>query len=117
MNYLVTHQYSPAIRIFQFVDDLPFTNWERFEIHARRVRILYMETPCVAISPIIYLRIRGMCDRPLLPGLKAIYMPDNNNAIDFASVMLLAIETSLNVVELNHSAISEEHFFIPFLTL
>lgn len=117
IRYLATHQYSPAIRIFQFVDDLPFTNWERFEIHARRVRILYMETPCVAISPIIYLRIRGMCDRPLLPGLKAIYMPDNNNAIDFASVMLLAIETSLNVVELNHSAISEEHFFIPFLTL
>lgn len=86
-------------------------------MHARRVRTLYMEISRVVISPIIYLRIRGMCDSPLLPCLKAIYMPDNNDAIDFASVILLALGSSLKVVELNHSAISEEDFFIPFLTL
>ena len=76
-----------------------------------------METSRVVISPIIYLRIRGMYDSPLLPCLKAIYMPDKNNAIDFASVILLAFGTSFNVIELNHGAISEEDFFIPFLTL
>ena len=76
-----------------------------------------METSRVVISPIIYLRIRGMYDSPLLPCLKAIYMPDKNNVIDFASVILLTLGTSFNVIELNHSAISEEDFFIPFLTL
>jgi hypothetical protein len=75
-----------------------------------------MEIPRVVISPNIYLCIRGMRDRPLLPCLKAIYMPDYNNAIDFASVILLAMGTSLDVVELNHSAISQEDFIL-FLTL
>lgn len=75
-----------------------------------------METPRVVISPIIYLRVCGICDSPLLPGLKAIYIPDNNDAIDFASAILLVLGASLNVVELNNSAISEKNFFIPFLT-
>jgi len=75
-----------------------------------------METPRVVISPIIYLRVCDICDSPLLPGLKAIYIPDNNDAIDFASAILLVLGASLNVVELNNSAISEKNFFIPFLT-
>ena len=75
-----------------------------------------METPRVNISPIIYIRIRNMCNSPLLPGLKSIYIP-GNDPIDFPSIILLALGVSLDVVELNHTAISERNFFIPFLNL
>ena len=78
-----------------------------------------MEPPRVqvGISPIIYLRIRSMYDGILLPGLKAVYIPDND-PIDFPSIMLLVLASgaSLDVVELNHRAISERNFFIPFLS-
>ena len=57
-----------------------------------------------------------MCDIPLLPCLKAIYIPDHN-PIDFPSIMFLVSGASLNVVELNNIAISERNFFIPFLSL
>ena len=56
-----------------------------------------------------------MCDSLLLPGLKAIYIPDHN-PIDFYSIMLLVSRASLDVVELNNIAISERNFFIPFLS-
>ena len=52
-----------------------------------------------------------MCDSLLC--LKAIYMPDNNDAVDFASVILVALGSSLNVVELNHGAISQEDLLYP----
>ena len=76
-----------------------------------------METPRAVISPMIYTHIRSMRDNPLLPGLKAIYIPDNLNwSIDLPAVILLGLGASLDIVELNNSAISERSFFIPFLT-
>lgn len=106
----------PATRIFQFIDNLPSDNWERFSIHARRVRTLYMGTQRVVVSPITYDRIRhSMRDSPILPGLKAIYIP-NNSSIDFFPIMLLTVGASLEVVELNDTAISDRNFFIPFMT-
>ncbi|KAF8802008.1 hypothetical protein BYT27DRAFT_6776524 [Phlegmacium glaucopus] len=99
-----------------FADNIPSNNWERFGIHARRVRAFYMKPPRAVISPITYLRIRSMCDGPLLPGLKAIYIPDNTS-IDLPSVVLVALGAPLNIVELNNSAISTRSFYIPFMTL
>ena len=74
-----------------------------------------MEASHVQVSPIIYLRIRNLRDSPLLPGLKQIYIPDKK-PIDFASIILFASGASLKVVELDHNAISERDFFIPFLS-
>ncbi|KAF8811974.1 hypothetical protein BYT27DRAFT_7275555 [Phlegmacium glaucopus] len=100
----------------QFSVDFSSNNWERFGIHARRVRALYMETTRVVISPIIYLCIRSRFNSsPLLPGLRAIYIPDNVS-IDFPSVVLVALGAPLDVVELNNSAISKNDFYIPFMT-
>ena len=90
-------------------------NWERWEIHARRVRTLFLETNPVVISPIVYLRIRDLGDNPLLPGLKAVYIPDNIPKDSF-SVIFLVSGASLDVVELNHSAISAKNFYIPFMS-
>jgi hypothetical protein len=72
------------------------------------------------ISPIIYLRIRTLlCDNPFLPGLKAIYIfeddPDNN-PVDPSSMIFLVSGASLDVVELHHSAMTERNFFIPFMS-
>jgi hypothetical protein len=74
-----------------------------------------MEASRVQISPIIYLCIRNLRDSPLLPGLKEIYIPDKI-PIDFPSIILFASRASLEFVELNHNAIFERNFFIPFLS-
>ena len=75
-----------------------------------------MEAHRVVISPITYDRIRrSMRGRPILPGLKAIYIPDNTS-IDFFPIMLLTMGDSLEVVELNNTALCERNFFIPFMT-
>ena len=74
-----------------------------------------METSRVVISPIIYIRIRSMRDSPLLPGLKAIHIPDNE-IVDFPSIILFALGSSLDSVGLNNSAISQRNFYIPFIT-
>lgn len=74
-----------------------------------------METNRVVISPIIYLRIRNLCDNPILPGLKAVYIPDSIPNDSF-SIIFLVSGASLDVVELNHSAISSRNFFIPFMS-
>ena len=104
------------LNFIKFVDRLPLNNWERFDIHAPRVRSLYMEQLNIVISPLIYLRIRSLRhrDTPLLPGLKEIYIPDNIS-LDFSSALLLASESSLNLIQLDHSATSERQFCIPFL--
>lgn len=83
-------------------------------MHARRVRILYMETPPIIIPPNIYLRICGLRGPHILPGLNEIYIP-NNNSLDLSPIMLLVLKASLNVVELNNIAISDRSFFMPFL--
>lgn len=76
-----------------------------------------MERLHVVISPHVYLRIRSLRhrDAPLLPGLKEIYIPDKTS--DFSSALLLASESSLNLVQLDHSATSDRQFCIPFLFL
>jgi len=76
-----------------------------------------MDTPKIEISPRIYLRLHSICDSPLLPSLKEIYMPDQNNSVDLALVKPLASGTSLNNLSLNDRATSDADFFIPFLTL
>ena len=80
----------------------------------------------MVISPHVYLRIRSMRhrDAPLLPGLKGIYIPHatcqawrSHPDLSFA-LLLLASESSLNLIELNNdSATSDRQFFIPFLSL
>ncbi|KAF8802007.1 hypothetical protein BYT27DRAFT_7113611 [Phlegmacium glaucopus] len=99
-----------------FADDLSINNWERFEIHARRVRSLYMEPSRVIIPPTTYLRICGLRDTCVLPGLTEIYIPDNTS-LDLSSIMLLVLGAPLNAVELNNKAVSDRSFFMPFLTL
>ena len=102
----------------KFVDRLPLSNWERFDIHAPRVRSLYMERLHVDISPHVYLLIRSLPhrDTPLLPGLKEIYIP-NNNSLDFSSALLLASESSFNLIHLDDSATSDRQFCSSFLFL
>ena len=104
----------------KFVDRLPLgSNWERFDLYAPRVRTLYMERLRVVISPHVYLRIRSLRrhrDAPLLPGLKEIYIP-NETSLDFSAALLLSSESSLNLVHLDNSAMSDRQFCIPFLFL
>ena len=52
-------------------------------------------------------------DTPLLPSLKNIYIP-KNTSLDFSSALLLASESSLNLVQL---VTSDRQIFIPFLSL
>ena len=56
-----------------------------------------------------------MCNGALLPGLRAIYIPDKR-PISFPSVVLAALRAPLDFVELNNSAISASAFYIPFIT-
>ena len=118
-NHYVSHTLfsclSCRLTSIKFVDRLPLRKWERFDLHAPRVRTLYMEKLNIVISPHVYLRIRSMRDAPLLPGLKEIYIPDN--AFDLSSALLLASQSDLNLVQLNNSATSDRQFFIPFLYL
>ena len=108
----------------KFVDELPLdddsnrhqsSGWGRLDIHARRVRTLYMEPLDIVISPNIYLRIRVMRDSPLLPGLKNIYIPDFPSP-DLSSALFLASGSTLDTVLLGGNAISDRQFFVPFLT-
>ena len=105
----------------KFVDRLPLKNWERFDIHAPRVRSLYLEPLHMIISPHVYLRICSLRhrDTPLLPGLKEIYTPDEslNTSLDFSSAMLLVSDSSLDSIHLGNSATSDHQFCIPFLFL
>jgi hypothetical protein len=106
------------------VDELPLvddpirqqsSDWERFDVHARRVRILYMQSLPVAISPNIYLRISCMRDSPLLPGLRKMYIP-NDTSLDLSSALFLASGSTFDMVQVDGNAISDRQFFIPFLS-
>ena len=108
----------------KFVDELPlnddsishqFSGWGRLDVHARRVRTLYMEPLHIVISPNIYLCIRAMRDSPLLPGLKNIYIP-NKAHLDLPSALFLASVSTLHMVHLEGGAISDRQFYVPFLT-
>ena len=104
----------------KFVDRLPLNDWERFDVHAPRVRSLYLERLHIVISPHVYLRIRSLRprDTPLLPGLQQIYIPnDLNTSFDFSPALLLASDSSLNSIHLHNSATSDRQFCIPFLFL
>ena len=89
--------------------------WERLGVHARRVRTLYMEPGHIPISPTIYLHIHAMCDSPLLPGLKKIYIPYNAD-FDLSSALFLTSQSTLNMVHMYGDPISDWEFFIPFLS-
>ena len=110
--------------MYTFSDELPLdddsnrhqSGWGRLDVHARRVRALYMEPLHIVISPNIYLRIRAMRDSPLLPGLRKIYIP-NSPSLDLSSALFLASGSTLSMVELDGNAISDRQFFVPFLSL
>ena len=111
--------------MMKIVDELPdpfrqqSSDWERFDVHARRVRSIYMEPLKVAISPTIYLAIRAVRDSPPLPGLNQIYIPDNfpfHLSPHLSSALFLASVSTFNLVQLNGNAISDPPFFIPFLS-
>jgi hypothetical protein len=108
--------------MLKFVNELPLdddvngsSGWGRLDVHARRVRTLYMEPLHIVIPPNIYFRIRAMRDFPLLPGLKKIYIP-NNPHLDLSSTLFLASGSTLNMVQIEQNAISEREFFVPFLS-
>ena len=112
--------------MMKFVDELPLydqsnrhqsSGWKRLDVHARRVRILYMEPLHIVISPNIYLRIRATRDAPLLPGLKKIHIP-NIPSLDLSSALFLASGSTLSMIQLDsNAAISDREFFVPFLSL
>ena len=106
----------------KFVNELPLdddangsSGWGRLDVHARRVRTLYMEPLRIKISPNIYLRIRALRDSPLLPGLKKIYIP-NDPSLDLSSALFLASGSTLNMVQIYGNATSDRQFFFPFLS-
>ena len=127
--------------MLKFVDELPldgdangFSGWGRLDLHARRVRTLYMEPLHIRIPPNIYFRIHAMRDSPLLPGLKKIYIPNNppqvhpgfsyipspnlnNPSVDLSSALFLASGSTLDTVQIDSNAISDREFFVPFLSL
>ena len=111
--------------MIKYIDELPLaedpihqqsSDWERLDVHARRVRILYMEPSNVKISSSIYFRIGAMRDSPLLPGLAQIYIP-KNYSLDLSSALFLASGSPfLNLVHLDGNAIADRQFFVPFLS-
>ena len=108
--------------MMKFVDEVPLVDdanessgWRRLDVHARRVRTLCMEPLHIAISPIIYFRIRDKRDSPLLPGLKKIYIP-NNPPLDLYSALFLASGSTLDVVQIDGNATSDRQFIVPFLS-
>ena len=127
--------------MLKFVDEFPldgdangFSGWGRLDLHARRVRTLYMEPLHIRIPPNIYFRIHAMRDSPLLPGLKKIYIPNNppqvhpgftyipspnlnNPPVDLSSALFLASGSTLDTVQIDSNAISDREFFVPFLSL
>ena len=107
----------------KFIDKLPLNIWERFDIHAPRVRSLFMEWIHIVISPHVYLLIRSLRhrDNPLLPGLKEICIPtctpEWGKPLDFSSALLLASDSPLKFIHLEFNATSDSQFCIPFLIL
>ena len=107
----------------KFIDKLPLNIWERFDIHAPRVRSLFMEWIHIVISPHVYLLIRSLRhrDNPLLPGLKEICIPNCTpewgKPLDFSSALLLASDSPLKFIHLEFNATSDSQFCIPFLIL
>jgi hypothetical protein len=111
--------------MMKFVDELPLdddanesSGWRRLDVHARRVRTLYMEPLHIVISPTIYLRIHAMRASPLLPGLRKIHIPYTSSKayLDLSSALFLALGSALNMVELDGNATSDRQFFVPFLS-
>ena len=110
--------------MLKFVDELPldgdangFSGWGRLDVHARRVRTLYMEPLHIRIPPNIHFRIRAMRDYPLLPGLKKKIFIPNNPPVDLSSALFLASGSTLDMVQIDSNAISDREFFVPFLSL
>ena len=109
----------------KFIDKLPLNIWERFDIHAPRVRSLFMERIHIVISPHVHLLIRSLRhrDNPLLPGLKEICIPTCtpewgiSESLDFSSALLLASDSPLKFIHLEFNATSNSQFCIPFLIL
>ena len=102
----------------KYIDELPLANgssgWGRLDVHARRVRTLYMEPLYTVMSPDIYHCIRALRDSPL-PGLKKIYIP-NNPYLDLSSAVFLALGSTLSLVQIDGNATSDRQFFLPFMS-
>ncbi|KAF8153360.1 hypothetical protein B0H34DRAFT_677500 [Crassisporium funariophilum] len=108
---------------FNLVDDVYMLggfadgDWERFDVHARRVRNIYMKPLRSPISPEVYLLIQRMRDFAVLPALQELCIPDNSS-LPLSSAFLLPRE-HLKTLELNNSAICTPQFiyqFIPFIS-
>ena len=119
--YLVNEVFVTYLML-KLIDELPldddangYSGWGRLDVHARRVRTLYMEPLRISIPPNIYFRIRDMRDSPLLSGLKKIYIP-SNPPLDLSSALFLASGSTLDIVQIGGYAIADREFFVPFLS-
>ncbi|KAJ3510466.1 hypothetical protein NLJ89_g4653 [Agrocybe chaxingu] len=88
-------------------------DWRRYNVHARRVRVLDLRPSQIPISRFAYPIIMQERQGPLLPCLRELRIPDNAS-IDLTLAMILSTP-ELRVVELHNSAIRDTQFFYPFL--
>ncbi|KAF8153364.1 hypothetical protein B0H34DRAFT_723246 [Crassisporium funariophilum] len=95
------------------LEDVVDSDWERFDVHARRVRTIYMEPLPSSISQDVYLQIQRIRSTHLLPALRELRIPDNSS-IHLSSTFLLPTE-HLKMIELNNNAISNSQFIRQFL--
>ncbi|CAA7263387.1 unnamed protein product [Cyclocybe aegerita] len=96
------------------LEDVEEGDWERYDIHARRVRILDLKPDQVSSSPFVYPRIMRHRKGPLLPALRELRIPDNTS-IDL-TLAFIVTTPDLKVVEIKNSAMKDAKFSYPFLT-
>ncbi|CAA7263388.1 unnamed protein product [Cyclocybe aegerita] len=95
------------------IEDIREDDWSRYNVHARRVRVLDLRPSQIPISRFAYPIIVQERQGPLLPCLRELRIPDNAS-IDLTLAMILSTP-ELRVVELHNSAIRDTQFFYPFL--
>ncbi|KAJ3510471.1 hypothetical protein NLJ89_g4656 [Agrocybe chaxingu] len=100
--------------------DIAPQDWERFDLHARRVRVILMKKPHSPVSPYVYLRIPHHKSSDLLPGLQEVRIAHLANhygsrRID-PSCLFTVLTPKVHLLELNENAIRDSEFFGTFLS-
>ncbi|CAA7263398.1 unnamed protein product [Cyclocybe aegerita] len=91
-------------------------DWEQFDLHARRVRIILMKKPHPAVSPYVYLRIPHHKTTDLLPGLKEVRIAHlDDYRIDLSGLFTI-LTSNIRLVELNKNAVQDGEFLGTFLS-
>ncbi|CAA7263390.1 unnamed protein product [Cyclocybe aegerita] len=89
-------------------------DWERFDYHARRVRILDLKPTRIPVMRYLYPYLAQCRSGPLLPALRELRIR-NSSSCDISLACIIPTP-HLQVIELQNSAIADAHFFSLFFT-